>query len=154
MDLSKTSRLFLSIWSSVVLMCFAIDNTFSVFSNGDIDQQKGFVESVEVAVQYFFVGISSVYVVQNIYMLYAFFPEKNTKYKQTLYAAKKMHLDRYSDLQVSNKDTLLCIFYCALFFVSNSIYNFLPRHTMIWLVIITFPIFLSFQQWLREKNHS
>lgn len=153
-DLGKSNRLLLSIWSSIVLMCFAIDNTIRVFSNGDIDQQGSLTTSIEVAIQYFFVGISSVYVVQNIYMLYAFFPEKNTKYNQTLYAAKKMHLDRYSDLQVSSIDTLLCICYCALFFVSNSMYNFIPRYTMIWFVIVTFPIFLHLQQWIRQKYFS
>jgi fatty acid desaturase len=153
-NLGKSNRLFLSIWSSFVLMCFAIDNIIRVFSNGDIDQQNSLMMSVEVAIQYFFVGISSVYVVQNIYMLLAFLPEKNTKYKQTLYAAKKMHLDRYSDLQVSIIDALLCICYCALFFVLNSIYNFIPRHTMIWFVIVTFPILLHLQKWVRQKNYS
>ncbi len=152
--LDKSNRLFLSIWSSFVLMCFAIDNIINVFSNGDIDQQNSLLTSVEVAIQYFFVGISSVYVVQNIYMLLAFLPEKHTKYEQTLHAAKKMHLDRYSDLQVSTIDTLLCICYCTLFFVLNSIYNFAPRHTMIWFVIVTFPILLHLQKWVRQKNYS
>lgn len=153
-NLGKSNRLFLSIWSSFVLMCFAIDNIIRVFSNGDIDQQNSLMMSVEVAIQYFFVGISSVYVVQNIYMLLAFLPEKNTKYKQTLYAAKKMHLDRYSDLQISIIAALLCICYCTLFFVLNSIYNFIPRHTMIWFVIVTFPILLHLQKWVRQKNYS
>lgn len=141
-NLGTSNRLFLSIWSSFVFICLAVDNIIRVFGNGDIDQQNSLVTSIEVAIQYFFVGISSVYVVQNIYMLLAFFPDRNTKYRQTLYVAKKMHLDRYSDLQVSTIDTLLCICYCAIFFVSNSFYNFIPRHTMIWFVIVTFPILL------------
>ncbi|NNV57223.1 hypothetical protein [Limnovirga soli] len=153
-NLGKSNRLFLSIWSSFVLMCFAVDNIIRVFSNGDIDQQNSLMTSIEVAIQYFFVGISSVYVVQNIYMLLAFLPEKNTKYKQTLYNAKKMHLDRYSNLQVSTRHTLLCICYCAILFVLNSIYNFIPRHTMIWVVIVTFPILLQIVKWARQKNNS
>jgi hypothetical protein len=153
-NLDKSNRLFLSIWSSFILMCFAIDNIIKVFSNGDIDQQNSLMKSIEVAIQYFFVGISSVYVVQNIYMLLAFLPEKNTKYKQTLYVAKKMHLDRYSDFQVSTLDTILCISYCTLFFALNSIYNFIPRHTMIWFVIVTFPIMLDLQKWVRQKKYS
>jgi hypothetical protein len=153
-NLGKSNRLFLSIWSSCVLMSFAIDNIIRVFSNGDIDQQNSLITSIEVAIQYFFVGISSVYVVQNICMLLAFLPEKNTKYKQTLYAAKKMHLDRYSDLQISTFDTVLCICYCTLFFVLNGIYNFIPRHTMIWFVIVTFPLLLHLQKRIRQKNYS
>lgn len=153
-NLGKSNRLFLSIWSSFLLMCFAVDNIIRVFSNGDIDQQNSLMTSIEVAIQYFLVGISSVYIVQNIYMLLAFLPEKNTKYKQTLYTAIKMHLDRYSDLHVSTIDTLLCICYCTILFVLNSIYNFTPRHTMIWLVIVTFPILLHLVKWTRQKNYS
>jgi hypothetical protein len=150
--LGKTNRIFLSIWSSIVLMCFAIDNVIRVFDNGDIDQQSNFLSGTEVAVQYFFVGISSVYVVQNIFMLLAFLPEKNTKYKQTLYTAKKMHLNRYSDTQVSKTDSILCIIFCGIFFSLNSISNLLPRHTMIWLVIVIFPFLIQFSKWRRQEN--
>lgn len=153
-NLSKPNRLLLSIWSSIILMCLAIDNVFRVFNNGDIDQQNSLMTSVEVGFQYFFVGISSVYVVQNIFMLFAFFPEKNTTYRQTIYQAKKMHLDRYSDTQVATKDTIFCICYCLLFFVLNWNYNIIPRHTMIWFVIVTFPLLLQLRNWVRQKNYS
>ncbi len=153
-NLSKSNRLYLSVWSSFVLMCLAIDNIYKVFSNGDIDQQPNLATSIHIAIQYFFVGMSSVYVVQNIYMLIAFLPEKNTEYKKTLYTAKKMHLDRFSEHQVSTKDSILCICYCILFFTLNSIYDFMPRHTMIWFVLLTFPIFLHLQKWIRQEKFS
>lgn len=153
-NLGKTNRLFLSIWSSFILVCLAIDNVFRVFSNGDIDQQNSLILSVQIAIQYFFVGISSVYVVQNIFMLFAFLPEKNTKYKQTLYVAKKMHLDRYSDLQVAMTDSIFCICFCTFLYFLNNHYNFIPRHTIIWIAIVTFPLVLQLLKLRRKKNYS
>lgn len=152
-DLGKSNRLLLSVWSSIIIMCLAIDNVIRVFSNGDIDQQTSLVSSIEVAIQYFFVGISSVYVVNNIYMIFAFFPEKNTPYKQTLYVAKKMHLDRYSDVQVATMNTVFCICFSVFFYLLNSIYGLVPRHTIIWFVIVTFPFLLQFVKWVRQKNY-
>ena len=150
--LNETNRLLLSIWSSMILMCLAIDNVLRVFRNGDIDQQNTILTSIEVGLQYFFVGVSSVYIIQNILMLFAFFPEKNIKYKQTFYVAKKMHLDRYSDLQVSVWDSLFCICFCLFFFFLNSIFDFLPRHTMIWFVIVIFPIIVHLLNKIRKKT--
>lgn len=153
-ELGKYNRLLLSIWSSITLMCLAIDNIIRVFSNGDIDQQTSLLSSIEVSIQYFFVGISSVYVVNNIFMIFAFLPEKNTPYKQTLYLAKKMHLDRYSDVQVATMDTIFCICFSVFIYVLNSIYGLVPRHTIIWFVIVTFPFLLQLAKSLRRKNYS
>lgn len=153
-QLGQTNRLFLSVWSSIILMCLAVDNVIRVFSNGDIDEQNSLLSSIEIAFQYFFVGISSVYAVQNIFMILAFLPEKNTKYKHTLYTAKNMHLNRYSNLQVSHWDSLFCICFCFLCFFLNSTFNLLPRHTMIWFVIVNFPIVVYLLDKVRQKNHS
>lgn len=152
--LTETNRLLLSVWSSIILMCLAINNVFSVFSNGDIDQQSSLTASIEVGFQYFFVGISSVYVVQNVFMLFGFLPEKNMPYKQSIYVAKSMHLDRYSDTQVEIMDAVLCICYCLLFFILNSNYQIVPSNTMIWFVIVTFPYLLLLRDWLRRKKYS
>jgi hypothetical protein len=141
--LSKTIRLILSIWSSIVMFAFAIDNIYRVFNNPDIESSKYLSDGLFTGIQYFLLGVSAVYIMNNYLLLAGFLPNKNSNYKKDLKENIKEHIERYSDEQVSNKYSLFCIVYCGAIFLLNYKYQILPRHTMIWLVFLTFPMIIK-----------
>jgi len=156
--LSKTIRLILSIWSSVIMFAFAIDNIVRVFNNPGIENSKYLSEGLYIGLQYFLLGVSAVYIMQNYRLLAAFLPSRDgSNYKNNLKENKKDHLDRYSDKQVFIGHSLLCILYAVTVYGLNYKYQVLPRHTMIWLVFLTFPLILQLINILNlngQKNDS
>ena len=136
--LSRTNRLTLSIWSTVIMFAFAIDNIIRVFSNPDIESSY-LSDGLYISIQYFLLGVSAVYVTQNCMLLAAFLPSRNGNYKSDLKENKKDHIDRYSDEQANIGHSLFCILFTATVYSLNHRFQILPRHTMIWLVFLTFP---------------
>lgn len=141
LHLTRTTRLTLSIWSTVIMFAFAVDNIFRVFDNPDIESTY-LSDGFYIGLQFFLLGVSAVYVMQNYMLLAAFLPSKNGNYRRDLKENKKDHIDRFSDEQVLTIHSLLCILYAVIFYGLNYKYQVLPRHTMIWLVFLTFPLFL------------
>ena len=153
LHLSKTTRLTLSIWSSVIMFAFALDNIIKVFNNPDIENSKYLSEGLYIGLQYFFLGVSAVYIMKNYMLLATFFPKKNSDYRNDLRESKKDHLDRYSDKQVSISHSLLCILYAATLYGLNYTYQILPRHTMIWLVFLTSSFILKLTEMLNGRKN-
>lgn len=153
-QLSKTIRLILSTWSTIVVFSFAIDNILRVFNNPDIEGSKYLSEGLYIGIQYFLLGVSAVYVMNNYMLLVGFLPSKNGNYREDLKENIKEHIVRYSDEQVSIRHSLFCIVYCFIIYLINYKYQILPRHTMIWLVFLTFPIILQLITLLEgQKNY-
>lgn len=148
--LTRTARLVLSIWSSIIIFTFSIDNIFRVFTSNEIENSEFFSEGLYVGIQYFLLGISSIYILQNFILLTDLLPSKNSSYKKDLILAKKAHIKRFSNIQVARKNSLICILYCFFFYYLNSQLEILPRHTMIWFVIFTFPIFVNFLNYIQS----
>lgn len=141
LHLSRTNRLTLSIWSSIIMFAFAIDNIIRVFSNKDIESSY-FSEGLYISLQYFLMGVSAVYIMQNYMLLVAFLPSKNGNYKKELKENKIDHIDRYSEEQANIGQSILCILFTGTVYWLNHEFQFLPRNTMIWLVFLTFPFVL------------
>ncbi|QIL76874.1 hypothetical protein [Hymenobacter sp. HDW8] len=140
--LSKTIRLILSTWSTIVMFAFAIDNIIRVFQNEDIETTKYLSQGLYIALQYFLLGVSAVYIMQNMILLSGFLPNKNGNYKVDLRNHKRDHIERYSDQQVSILSSILCIIFTTTVYGLNYKYQILPRHTMIWLLFLIFPLIL------------
>lgn len=140
--LSRTNRLTLSIWSAVIMFAFALDNIIRVFSNPEIESSKYLSDGLFIGLQYFLLGVSAVYIMQNYMLLAAFLPSKNGNYKKDLKENKTDHINRYSEEQANIKHSLFCIIFTGTVYWLNHKYQILPRHTMIWLVFLTFPLFL------------
>ena len=152
-NLSRTNRLTLSIWSTIILFAFAIDNIFRVFRNPDIESLY-FSDGLYISLQYFLLGVSAVYIMQNYLLLVAFLPSKNGNYKQDLKENKRDHIERFSDEQVNIGQSLFCIVFTVTVYWLNHKFQILPRHTMIWLVFVTFPYILQLLPFLnRKKNY-
>lgn len=155
--LSRSIRLTLSIWSSIILFAFAADNIIRVFSNPDIEGSKYISDGIYFSIQYFLLGISAIYIMYNFILLSAFLPSKGGNYRRDLMEAKKDHVDRYSHNQIYIGHALLCITFSTTIYVLNYKFQVLPRHTIIWIVFITSPFFLQFFDFLilgKKKSES
>jgi len=147
LNLSKTTRLMLSIWSTAILFGFAIDNIIRVFNNPEIESTY-ISNGLYIGLQFFLLGMSAVYIIQNFMLITVILPSKNDNFKLNV----KDHLDRFSNEQVLTRHSLFCVFYTLTFYGLNYKYQFLPRHTIIWLVIVTFPFFLRFIDFILKER--
>jgi hypothetical protein len=151
-QLSKTTRLILSVWSTIIMFAFAIDNIIKVFNNQDIESSIYLSQGLYIGLQYFFLGVSAVYIMQNYMLLAAFLPDKSGNYIKDLKENKKDHIARYTDKQVFIGNSLFCILYAGLMFGLNYKYQVLPRNTMIWLVLLTFPLILQLTEYINGRK--
>ena len=123
------------------MLAFAVDNIFSVFNNPDIESAY-LSNGLYIGLQFFLLGVSAVYIMRNYMLLVDLLPSNNDNYLRDMKAIKKDHLNRFSADQVLTGHSWLCILYAMAFYGLNYHYQVLPRHTMIWLVFLTFPLFL------------
>jgi hypothetical protein len=141
--LSRTSRLTLSIWSSVVMLLLAIDNIYRIHQNVPVEQAGTTSHGLYIALQFFLLGVSGIYVIQNVLMLMGFLPGRgsffNAQYFRELKALKSDHVKRYSDQQTPIRNSFLCVIFAGGTFALNSYYAVFPRHIMIWIVLALFP---------------
>ena len=150
--LTRTNRLILSTWSTIIMFAFAFDNIFRVFSNDSIESTPYLSEGLYIGLQYFFLGTSAVYIVQHYILLAAFLPSKNGNYKNELKENKKTHIERFSENQVLVSDSMFCILYSGMIYGVNLHYRILPACTLIWFVFLTFPLILNLITGRRENT--
>ena len=150
--LSKTNRLWLSIWSTIVMVIISVDNVFAIYGKGDLETSRYFSDNLLLGIQYFLLGISAIYVFQNLILLTGFLPDRTQVYPKTLKETLKDHVERYSEEQVSPIDSLICVLYCGVFYYLNYSFSILPRNSMIWIVIISFPLFLMLLNKFKNKT--
>jgi hypothetical protein len=162
--LSKTTRLLLSIWSSVVMLLFSVGYIIRVYKGGQVDLSTDTIETFSIILQFFLLGVSAPYIVQNVFMLASFMPTKhnffNSDHFQRIAETKKAHIERYSDQQVKTHHSLLCVFIVAPAFAVNYYFQIVSSHTAIWLLIFAFPYIVMLYdviikgQTVQEKEHT
>ncbi|HOY04499.1 MAG TPA: hypothetical protein PLO67_03790 [Saprospiraceae bacterium] len=154
---SRASRLTLSIWSSLLMAVFAADNIYKVFNSGTIETSEGMARAGYQFLQYFLLGVSSMYIARNVEMLLGFLPDKkqffNKAYFKELDELKKRHVKRYAPIQVPVLYSLLCILFAGTIFGLNLLYHYLPRNLIIWTVFVIFPILLKTGEALGSRNN-
>lgn len=148
-ELNKNSRLILSIWSSIIFLLFAIDNVYRVYRNEYIEDSD-FTNGCFIALQYFLLGISSIYMIQNFLMIVGFLPSKNRffnkQYREEIQELKADHIERYSESQIKHLYSASCIIFSTTIFYLNYKFQFVPRHIAIWLVFLIFPFLINFYE--------
>jgi hypothetical protein len=146
-SLTKGGRLTLSLWSSMVMLLFAFDNVYRIYQNEQIENAADISHAAYVALEFFLLGISAIYIIQNFLMLMGFLPGKgtffNAQYFRDVRELNRDHISRYSDRQVSIGHSLLCAISTIAAFALNHYYQILPRHLAIWAVFVLFPFLLS-----------
>ncbi len=155
--LSDTKKLILSIWSSIIMMFFAIDNLSGFFHSGNVVSTNELIQGTYIAIQYFLLGISSIYMIQNFMMLIGFLPSWKIfffiEYSDTISELKNQHIDRYSDTQVSKSDSKFCILFVSTIFFLNYCFDIVSRQFIIWITFVTFPFLLmTYNHFLNKKK--
>lgn len=155
--LSRTSRLSLSIWSSIIIVLFAIDNIYRVYQNEQIENTIDVANGLYIALQFFLLGVCSIYIAQNVLMLTGFLPGKgtffNAQYFKELKELKSDHIKRYSARQISILHSTFCVLFTGTVFTLNYHFQVLPRHIAIWIVFVIFPYILMLYDYATNKNY-
>ncbi len=130
--LSRTNRFILSIWSCIIMVLLAGDNIYRTYLSGQIETVTKTSDALLIGLQFFLLGISSVYIAQNIFMLMGFLPERgaffNDRYYKEIKKLKAEHIERYSDKQVSLLSSLYCLILTGAIFYINYSFQILPRN--------------------------
>ena len=142
-ELTKKYRLFLSLWSSIIMVVFSINTIIRVIK---LESYKNLevLNILQNTFYYFILGISLVYIFKNASILYAYIPSNNNNYKTDLKKINAKHIKRFSNIQVEIKDSIFAIVTTSITFCINYIFKLIPSNILIWIVFITFPIILNF----------
>lgn len=155
-ELNRTNRLILSIWSTIIYVVFALEYVFIVFQNLQIENAENLTSGMYIALQYFLLGVSGVYIVQNFLMLVGFLPGKNSFFNSLYYKElkelKSEHIKRYSIEQVNVFHSLFCILFTSGVFYINHEYKIVSRNIAIWVVFTSFPFVLIISEFLIRKT--
>jgi len=153
LHLSENFRIILSMWSSIIMMVFAVDNIIDVFNQPEISTVLTKSQMTNIGVKYFLLGVASLYIMENYLLLIAFIPSKKDKYmtdsERIRTSAREMeesrqdHLSRYSDVQVPTILAVMCILYATAIFGINYYYGLVSKQSAIWIVFFTFPLIIS-----------
>jgi hypothetical protein len=153
--LSNRHRLLLSLGSSTIMILFAIDYTYRIYQNGAIEDSALISDMLYATFQYVLLGVSSIYMVHNLFMILEFLPDKrnffNANHFQKVKELKKKHIDRYSASQLKVGTSALFLVLASGVFLLNNYFDLVPNHTAIWILFVSFPA-LSFLQNSITKN--
>ena len=155
LDLSKRVRLWLSLWSSVIMIIFASDHIYRVFNYPNIVEDPTWNLGLNI-LQYFLLGMALMYIFQNAVMLFTYMPSKHRFYDDThmeeIRAMNKTHIGRYAPEQIKIRDAALALVFTSGVYWVNYRFNLLPRHTMIWVVFGALPLLINLVNWWRQKQ--
>lgn len=138
-SLNKGMRLALSIWSTIITLVLSADHFLQLFNHRDIEQLPAFSHSLFFFLQFFLLGISSLYVVHNLTMIGAYLPSTSAHQAQDM---SDIHVKRLSEQQVHIADSVIVTIISVAAFTLNYFLEFLPVNFMIWTVIIITPLIL------------
>lgn len=152
--LTRNSRLFLSIWSSIIMIIFAIDHIYRIFNFNYFVNYKILNDGLNT-LQYFLLGVSLIYIFQNAYMLLVYLPDKHSWYgkeqMKDIRQMNKTHINRYSNNQIKITDALIALAFTSGIYYLNHQYKIMPRHTLIWLLFWIFPFVVWCKKLIIEK---
>jgi hypothetical protein len=144
--LNKNNRLLLSLWSSVIMIIFAVDNIYHVYKYSQINLSDDTNIILMNMAQYFLLGVSAIHIVRNIFMITDFIPGRDTffnkQYFEEVRELKKLHISRYSASQINIRQSIIISAFTIIFFGLNFYYHFVPRNFLIWSLFFLLPFAL------------
>lgn len=154
--LTRTTRLTLSIWSSVIMLVFAGDHIIRVFMLKSLEYYDLF-DQIVVILQYFLLGIALMYIIQNLFMLLVFFPSKthlyNKEHRKEIRETNEQRIKQFSSQQIPILDSGIALVLISGTFYLNYHYQIFPRHTAIWLMFMVFPMVIRLKHMLFVRRN-
>lgn len=136
--LTKQTKFILSLWGSLIVLVLSIDNIYQIFNSPGISTNASLSQNIYIALQYFLLGTSSIYIVQNVIIIGAALPTRAFDF-----SSNNLLLQRFSGEQDYKMDCFFAAFISITAFSLNYYFNFLPANIMIWIVIAVFPFLLA-----------
>ncbi len=144
LTLSHGHRVVLSLWSSAIMTFLAVDNIIRIYGMGYIETTEDPDRVFLIILSHFLLGVSSIYMAQNVMMLLGFLPSKGRFFNATYFRETRAlvgdHIDRYADQQVPVGLAIFCLVYATTVFGLNLHYDLVRSNFAIWAVFASFPV--------------
>lgn len=141
---SDRTKMFLSIWSCFILFLFSFEylvNTIFTSFNFHFELSH---QTLLILIQFFLFGVSSIYMMNNFLLLSGFFSGKNWIFGK---GYRALHVERYSDKQMSLKEGVFYLLFPLTTFGLNFYLQWVDKNLLILLVLFITPgIFPLFQR--------
>lgn len=151
--LSRSNRFILSIWSSVIMILFAADNIFSLYQSQQVFSSSNIMDKLLVAFQYFLLGVSSIYMIHNFFMLIGYFPGNEGAFDAKYFEHKRNHIKRFSYKQLNIVNSFFVLLASISIFGLNHYFKIFPRQSAIWLTFAFYPFLLAVGNYYTSKNY-
>ena len=150
-ELSRVNRIILSNISNLALLCL---NAFYVFRVIIVDpievliSKHDYSRAYVVFIDYFLLGAAGPYLMTSLVLFMGYFPMKKkhgsgrwwTEMKEQYRTINDMHVERFSDQQVSRKKVISIILVAGGFLAMNYQMNWVQPLTATWLAILSYPL--------------
>lgn len=141
--LTRWHRLLLSLWGTCVILTLSVDNALRVWGMDQGPYTTDIWDRMLLFVAFFMLGISSMYLVNNAFLLIDLMPSRGaslSQYRKELKAIKKVHLERFDTHQIPTRYAGYCLLYSLAVYVPNAVFDWVPAHLAIWGVVVSFPL--------------
>lgn len=154
---NQFSRFILSISTCVAIVVLSLDNLFQLMHQGDLSLNKTWTANFILLIQYFLLGISALFLFQNMMLLLQYLPNKYThSYFSDIKENTQTHIKRFSEDQISWIEGVLCLGISVFVYTLNYYLRIIPPNMCIWLVIFLCPLLIQylFAQPIQEMHQS
>lgn len=142
---NSVSRFILSISTCIAIVVLSLDNLFQLIDQGEPSFNKSLFENLILLTQYFLLGISALFLFQNIMLLLQYMPSKYTRsYFSDIKENTQSHIERFSKDQISWMEASLCLFISTFAYTLNYYFQIIPPNMCIWLVIFLCPLLIQY----------
>lgn len=142
--LNSIVRFILSLGTTGIVILLANHNILALYQRGDLLQQTTLLEELSIAIQYFLLGTSSIFLFTNVMLIIKFLPNKHTRnYINDLKEVFNDHIERFSQSQLTISEALLSLIITTSLFYLNHHYQWFPATTMIWMIFIILPLIMN-----------
>jgi hypothetical protein len=142
-ELTNNNKFVLSVWSSLVMMLLSAYHIYAVYKMGVISTIQYTSNDLFYITQYFLLGISSIYFMQNFFLLISLLPGKRGNDRESFQDAKNEHIARFSDFQIHKTRSLIIVAFTIFAFGYNYFTQSFPPNLIIWAILVLFPLILN-----------
>ncbi len=151
--LTKSTRLSLSIWSSIIMLIFGFEFVINIFKYYQINTSNDTNEIIIFTFQNFIFGISIIYIIQNFILLFDYLFEERSKIMYNSQdEIQRVHINRFSEEQIKIKHAIIVFIAISIYFFLNYQFQFIPRNMAIWSTFIFVPYILNFFISIKQRK--
>lgn len=149
-DLGLKDRLWLSLWSSLISLIFGVVYLLRVLEMDNVEQlvaAGSYLRAAIISSDFFLLGASGVYLLQNAMMLLLYIPGRNNLGSGTYMAQvenlNRQHIRRFSSDQVDRRDALFALILVGGMFIANYFFQLTRPEFVVWLSLVVAPVLIG-----------